>query len=189
MASNIISSTIDADFPIAGQDNDSQGFRDNFSIIKTSLAAANTEVTALQDNAAFTNTDNNFLGKKLIRPELDQYTEKVKAQETITLSNATIDYTFGHYQRFIITGTNVSFTLSGFPAPGANGNYTRMVVELLADGTDRTITWLGADTAFKFDAAWPSTFNVTSSTDPVIVEFFTYDGGDIIFGRYLGQFT
>ena len=34
MASNITYTTIDEQFPVAGQDNDSQGFRDNFSIIK-----------------------------------------------------------------------------------------------------------------------------------------------------------
>ena len=38
MASNIISDTIDAAYPIAGVDNDTQGFRDNFQIIKTGLA-------------------------------------------------------------------------------------------------------------------------------------------------------
>lgn len=189
MASNIISTTIDADFPVAGQDNDSQGFRDNFAIIKSSLASANTEVTDLQDNSAFTNKDNNFLGKKLIKPELDQYTETVKDQETITLPNATIDYEFGHYQRFKVEGTNVTFTLTGFPTIDASGKFTRIFVELVADGTDRTITWLGASTGFKFDSNWPSTFNVTSSTDPVIAEFWTYDGGAIIFGRYLGTFS
>ena len=37
MASNIISSTIDDTYPVAGIDNDTQGFRDNFNIIKTWL--------------------------------------------------------------------------------------------------------------------------------------------------------
>ena len=52
MASEIISNTIDANFPVAGQDNDSQGFRDNFNIIKTALSVANTEITDLQSGAA-----------------------------------------------------------------------------------------------------------------------------------------
>ena len=34
MASNIDNTSIDATYPIAGQDNDSQGFRDNFTVIK-----------------------------------------------------------------------------------------------------------------------------------------------------------
>ena len=40
MASNIISSTIDGTYPVAGVDNDTQGFRDNFTVIKTGLATA-----------------------------------------------------------------------------------------------------------------------------------------------------
>ena len=37
MASSLSPSSIDATFPVAGQDNDSQGFRDNFNQIKTDL--------------------------------------------------------------------------------------------------------------------------------------------------------
>ena len=37
MASNINANNIDGTFPIAGQDNDSQGFRDNFTNVKTNL--------------------------------------------------------------------------------------------------------------------------------------------------------
>ena len=56
MASNITNANIDADFPIAGQDNDSQGFRDNFSEIKTGLGTAATEITSLQTTTATSRT-------------------------------------------------------------------------------------------------------------------------------------
>ena len=39
MASNINSTGVDATFPIAGQDNDSQGFRNNFNTIKNNFTA------------------------------------------------------------------------------------------------------------------------------------------------------
>ena len=48
MASNITAGNIDGAYPIAGQDNDSQGFRDNFTNIKTNFEYADTEITALQ---------------------------------------------------------------------------------------------------------------------------------------------
>jgi len=50
MASNINPNNIDGAYPIAGQDNDSQGFRDNFTNIKTNLEYAETEITTLQSN-------------------------------------------------------------------------------------------------------------------------------------------
>lgn len=50
MASNINPSNIDTTYPIAGQDNDTQGFRDNYTNIKQNFAVAASEITALQAN-------------------------------------------------------------------------------------------------------------------------------------------
>ena len=58
MASNIVPDTIDDAYPVAGEDNDSQGFRDNFNIIKTNFTYSKSEIEDLQDNTAKTNTDN-----------------------------------------------------------------------------------------------------------------------------------
>lgn len=51
MASTINTTNIDVTYPIAGQDNDTQGFRDNFRNIKNNLNTAASEITALQSNA------------------------------------------------------------------------------------------------------------------------------------------
>ena len=51
MASSLSPTSIDATFPVAGQDNDSQGFRDNFNQIKTDLTNAKSELEDLQSNA------------------------------------------------------------------------------------------------------------------------------------------
>ena len=48
MASLINPSNIDVTYPIAGQDNDTQGFRDNFNNIKNNLTTAKNEITDLQ---------------------------------------------------------------------------------------------------------------------------------------------
>ena len=48
MASNINPNNIDTTYPIAGQDNDSQGFRDNFTNIKTNFQYAEEEIDDLQ---------------------------------------------------------------------------------------------------------------------------------------------
>lgn len=42
------SNSIVAEFPIAGADNDSQGFRTNFTQIKSALRVASTEISDLQ---------------------------------------------------------------------------------------------------------------------------------------------
>jgi hypothetical protein len=54
MASTINSNNIDITYPIAGQDNDTQGFRDNFRNIKNNLNTARQEISELQDDVALT---------------------------------------------------------------------------------------------------------------------------------------
>ncbi len=48
MTSAINYAAINENFPVAGQDNDTQTFRDNFDSIKTALSTAKTEITDLQ---------------------------------------------------------------------------------------------------------------------------------------------
>ena len=52
MASNINPYNIDHTYPIAGQDNDSQGFRDNFTNTKNNFIQAKTEIENLQSATA-----------------------------------------------------------------------------------------------------------------------------------------
>ena len=60
MASNINTTNINESYPVAGVDNDSQGFRDNFATIKNNFVSAKAEIESLQDNTAKTNANNNF---------------------------------------------------------------------------------------------------------------------------------
>ena len=51
MSSQIDNENIDSTYPVAGQDNDSQGFRDNFASIKANFGYAKTEIQDLQNKA------------------------------------------------------------------------------------------------------------------------------------------
>ena len=69
--SSINPNNIDGTYPIAGQDNDSQGFRDNFTNIKNNFTFSKTEIEDLQNNAilktalAGTTLDNNLNNAQL----------------------------------------------------------------------------------------------------------------------------
>jgi len=52
MTSLIYPNNIDTTYPVAGQDNDTQGFRTNFTNIKNNLQTAKDEITALQGNVS-----------------------------------------------------------------------------------------------------------------------------------------
>ena len=80
MADSAITYTgIDEEFPVPGQDNDSQGFRDNFSQIKTGLETAKTELTDLLTSVARTDTANDFNGNNIE----DIFSEIEEAQKGI----------------------------------------------------------------------------------------------------------
>ena len=49
MSSAINTNGIDVNYPIPGQNNSSQGFRNNFNAIKTNIDTAGTEITDLQN--------------------------------------------------------------------------------------------------------------------------------------------
>ena len=98
MASNIIHETIDGEYPVAGIDNDSQGFRDNFTVIKSSLAAAKTETEDLQTNVSRKDTDNNHAGNKIIDAELDHITLAFIPIGTVNGAQ-NISFLNGHYQQ------------------------------------------------------------------------------------------
>ena len=76
MSSNINPNIIDGSYPVAGQDNNSQGFRDNFTNTKTNFQYAENEINDLQSKvilkAALTGTtlDNNMNDALLVGAQL-----------------------------------------------------------------------------------------------------------------------
>lgn len=185
MASNINSDSIDALYPVAGQDNDSQGFRDNFTTIKNSFATAKTEITALQTNSAKLNEDNDFNGNKISEANMQANTEEVNNIGNITVSQ-NINWTDGHYQR-LQAGGDLTLTLTSWPTSGVLG---RMTLEITGDGTEREITFAASGGGgFRYDGDFPSPFAVTSSNTPLIVDLWTSNGGQVIYAKYLGTFS
>ena len=62
MASKIVPGNVDGTFPTAGQDNSSQGFRDNFTATKNNFTEAKSEIEALQTNKASLNASSVISG-------------------------------------------------------------------------------------------------------------------------------
>ena len=186
MASNINSTDIDAEYPVAGVDNDTQGFRDNFSTIKDNFAAAKAEIETLQDDTAKLNANNDFNGNDISEANFVATTQEVHNNGNLT-AGQNISFTNGHYQT-VNVGANLTLTLSDWPATGKLGKI-RLVVT--ADGTERTISWsTEAGGTIKTDSAsiW-SDFKTTSATAPKIVDFWTDDGGLVVYAQYIGEFS
>ena len=184
MASNIVSTTINENYPIAGQDNDSQGFRDNFTVIKTGLATANTEITALQTNSAVLNAANTFSGNNQIEGNILKQTEAFYNGGTLS-GNQNISFSNGHYQTFTINAS-VTLTLADWPT---SGRLAKIRVHLLGSGGGHTVSFTSAGSTLLVPTGFPNPVTVDSATLPYIFDFWTFDAGASIFGEYKGQFA
>ena len=79
MASSIVPGNIDGTYPTAGQDNSSQGFRDNFNAIKNNFTESKTEIEALQSNKASLNASSDFATNEVLRAKFKNTSETVFA--------------------------------------------------------------------------------------------------------------
>ena len=188
MASNINTTSINESYPVAGVDNDSQGFRDNFATIKSNFTSAKSEIESLQDNTAKTNANNNFLGNQITGADLVANTEKLYPGGTVN-SSQNVSFNNGHVQTFSI-GADLTLTLADWPGAQKVG---KMRVMLLNDGSSRTVTWaVEAGGSIVVDTNWPTSNNTTaigSQTNYTIIDFMTIDGGTTVFAEYKGSFA
>jgi len=122
MTSAINPNNIDTEYPVAGQDNNTQGFRTNFTNIKNNFLAAETEINDLQGKvllkASLTGgTLNNDLGGSLIyNGQIQDFALSRVALGTVT-GVATINYASAHYHT-LTTGGAVTLTFTNFPPAG-----------------------------------------------------------------------
>ena len=109
MASNILTTDIDELYPVAGSDNDSQGFRDNFRLVKTGLATAATGITSLQTTSAKLNAENDFNGNVIREANFIANSEEAYVTDEVTASQD-LRFVNGNYQ-VITVGADVTLTV------------------------------------------------------------------------------
>ena len=121
MSSNINPNNIDGTYPIAGQDNNSQGFRDNFTNTKLNFTYAATEITALQDNVILKGpltvggtVDNNMGGTLLYDATMQDFAATRVALGSVS-GTCTINYASGHSQTVTIS-SGITLAFTNFPA-------------------------------------------------------------------------
>ena len=193
MTSNINFAAINENFPVAGQDNDTQVFRDNFDTIKTNFSAAKTEITDLQDNAARKDEDNDFLYNIVGSVTLqDAYLRKKDYGAAIIAGTQDISFKQAMYH-VVKFGANTSLSFSEFPTGAVDvtglGQIGKATLELYGDGTARTITFITSGGAvIKKSPGFPGSVTVTSATNPVIIEVWRHSA-TVIFLNYLGLYS
>mgnify|MGYP001336861130 FL=1 len=192
MASNIVSDTIDGTYPVAGIDNDTQGFRDNFTIIKAGLAVANTEITDLQANTAKTNVTTSYNNNTIENVNVKAGQRESIETNVVGETNLTLSFNSGHYFRLTNVNNPVTINFDDWPE---TSNYAEMVVHFNGNGSGtQAVTFASpGSTNIYVDngGAWTNrSINVPASADQSIkVRAWTHNNGDDVYIEYQGQFV
>ena len=182
MASNINYNNIDQTFPVAGVDNDSQGFRTNFLNIKNNFQYAKSEIEDLQGKvilkSALTGTtlNNNLTGAALsgavVYDFKDQGVDLGSASGTITLDHSVASY----YS--VTTSGSISINWTNLPVNGLLG---RIRLKIVLSSVSHTVT-LPASVTLGTDSIEGLSGSVITfaSTGTYVFEFTTDDQGTTV---------
>ena len=183
MASNIVPGNIDGTYPKAGQDNSSQGFRDNFNEIKNNFTEAKTEIEDLQTNKANLNASSDFTNNEVTRAKFKNNSETIYAHGSVSSGSVTLNHGNGHYQTLTITA-DTTFAFTNFPS-GAVG---RIILDLTVAPTATTLTFPSA--TMKADNVTGSdgtSDQITVGIGRVLYELISPDGGTTVLMHQLGK--
>jgi hypothetical protein len=184
MTSLINPNNIDGTYPVAGQDNNSQGFRDNFTNTKTNFAYADNEITELQNKAVLksaltgTTLNNDMLGSLLSNATIQDFGATRLALGTIS-GSVGINYAAGHFQT-VTTGASISLAFTNFPAAGIAGVVS---VQITVSNVGYTVT---LPAAVSVNTAGIQGLNVSTNVitfaaiGAYTFQFITSDGGATI---------
>ena len=181
MTSQINPNNIDGTYPVAGQDNDSQGFRDNFTNTKTNFEYAGTEITELQSKAVLksaltgTTLDNNMNNSVISNVQLLSASAPKAALGSVT--SATLNFAAAPYYT-LTTGGSVTVAFSNFPA---SGQVATMRLQITVNNTAYTLILPSAVSVGTSNLQGFSSNVITfAKTGVYEYEFETSDGGTTI---------
>ena len=188
MSSQINPNNVDGNYPVAGVPNNTQGFRDNFTNIKTNFQYAESEIDDLQSKvvlkAALTGTtlDNNMNDSLLSAVKL-QDVSYTYLPITATSGSIAIDYSAAPFQQISTTGS-VSISFTNWPASGSAGtvrvgfNITNVAYTVtLPAAVSQGISTLGGISPGTPGVSNTITFGAVGN---YAFEFVTIDGGTTV---------
>jgi hypothetical protein len=143
MSSAINTNGIDVNYPIPGQNNSSQGFRNNFNAIKTNIDTAGTEITDLQNKvivkSALTNTtvDNNMANTLISNASIRSFRATTFNLGNSLSGTVLVDVSLGDVQYGTVTA-NTTFQFGSWAPTGTQSN---VQLQLAISNANAVITW------------------------------------------------
>lgn len=144
MSSDINPNLIDTTYPVAGQDNNTQGFRDNFSGIKQNFEYAEQEINDLQNSVivksalAGGTVDNDF-DNNLVYDVRVQQVSLTRQQANVISNVATLGFSSGHYWTLSNVAANTALAFNS-TWPAATSQYGQLTLEIDVANTSYSYT-------------------------------------------------
>lgn len=190
MTSAINTTQIDEEYPVAGADNNSQGFRDNFTGIKTALNVAAGEITTLQNTTAKLNDDNNFDSNSINNAIYYNLRGKVNTSQEADGDGVELNVSQFPMHWVNVTAASPTITVIGWPGPNILNQYACVRIEIRGGyvGTASVSFSSNPSTTEVYDTDFPSPFEVAQN-EIHVVEVWTYNRTEKVFFKYLGKFA
>lgn len=188
MPSNVNPFNINGNYPIAGQDNDSQGFRDNFTNIRNNFAFIKAEVEDIQNKALLksaligTNLNNDLLNGQLLNVQVKNITETVFDWGT-TAGEFDLDITDGNIQKIDSFGSIKIGQILNWPG---TLQFSRLFVYLTVNSVSHTFELpTGITTDLTAIPGYRNGIVTFAEAGNYIFEFSSADSGATVFVREL----
>jgi hypothetical protein len=180
MTSAINYNNIDGTYPVAGQDNSSQGFRDNFTNIKNNFQSAYDEITDLQNKVILKSPlsngtfDNDMQGNVITNPTFQGARDLLYPLGTVG-GIVTLDFNTGSYQTLTLA-SSVTLSLANFAQ--TDGAAAKLKLEVTVPNLAYTLTFPASVSVGTNVVAGMVGQTITfSQTGTYLFELNTTDGG------------
>jgi hypothetical protein len=173
------SNLININFPVPGEDNDSQGFRTNFAKIQNALSVASQEITNVQVNAVNLSDTNDF-GTNVVKRVALQNSSVVVNDAGSVSSAVSVDYSLGSYQKFSVDGGSYTFTVVNWPPAGQCGTVR---VEITPTSASEVSINFGGTVNVLSKTSLPIIYK---QDGPIVWELWSPDAGSTLYAHELG---
>lgn len=177
------SNRIDINYPVVGKNNDTQGFRDNFSNIQSAFIVASSEITELQNNGVKLSEDNNFNFNTIENAILKNISYVAAPSVSINTNTdyKTIDYSQANYFKYSLDSSAwpryYSFEITNWPNTNTVGT---VFIEL--DPVNSTTATLNITGTGVINLLGVNNFPRTyTSTNTIVYEAWSTDNGATIY--------
>ena len=182
MPSRINPNNIDITYPIAGQDNDTQGFRNNFAGIQSNFLVASSEISALQTAAA--------TAASFVSPPFSGTSAGTQGQIAYGAASTTVNALASFSNNNQIFVTSVSGLYRGAPIVVSAGGTATQTLTATVTWTANTVTT--AQQLINSGNVWqvtgntfaPTFANISANTNPVWTANTVFNYG---FVRFAGN--